>query len=193
MTATDAQDPRGWVIAVLERYERPLLRYALRLLGEEAAARDAVQHAFLRLCDQSPQAVQGRAAPWLFTVCRNKAIDMLRKAKRTEPLRDDEATEPVTDDLGPAEALQRDELHRTLNELIDRLPADQREAVDLWSEGFSYAQIAEVTGASQGSVRVLVHRALKRLREHPLARQLASEPAGSGRLRHVKPIDEIRS
>jgi RNA polymerase sigma-70 factor (ECF subfamily) len=193
MTTPDRQDHRRWVLSVLERYERPLLRYAMRLLGEEAAARDAVQHTFLRLCDQTPEAVQGRVAPWLFTVCRNKAVDMLRKSRRTEPLSDDEATEPAADDLGPAEALEREELYRRLNELIDRLPAGQREAIDLWSEGFSYAQIAGITGASQGNVRVLVHRALKRLREHPLARQLGGERLPANRLPQTKPIDEIRS
>ena len=69
----------------------------------------------------------------------------------------------------------------------------QREAVDLWTEGFSYREIAEITGNRQGQLRVLVHRALKRLRGDPAvktagriqrrnrANSLKTEPTGEMR------------
>ena len=43
---------RQWVLAVLDRYEAPLVRYAARLLGDGDSAREAVQHAFLQLCER---------------------------------------------------------------------------------------------------------------------------------------------
>jgi RNA polymerase sigma factor (sigma-70 family) len=48
---------------------------------------------------------------------------------------------------------------------VAQLPAAQRDAVDLWCEGFTYRQIAEIAGHSEGNVRVLVHRAIKQLRQ----------------------------
>ena len=64
------QDKRAWVLAALEEFELRLLRYALRLLGDESSARDAVQHAFLRLCGESPDEHTRPLAPWLFAVVR---------------------------------------------------------------------------------------------------------------------------
>ena len=46
---------RQWVLAVLDRYEAPLVRYAARLLGDGDSAREAVQHAFLQLCERSAE------------------------------------------------------------------------------------------------------------------------------------------
>ena len=51
---------RQWVLAVLDRYEAPLVRYAARLLGDGDSAREAVQHAFLQLCERSAEEFQRR-------------------------------------------------------------------------------------------------------------------------------------
>src|SRR4051812_47542733 len=69
---------REWVLAALDQYEGRLLSYAQRLLGDPDQARDVVQFTFLRLCDQSPEEIDDRLAQWLYTVCRNRALDLLR-------------------------------------------------------------------------------------------------------------------
>jgi RNA polymerase sigma-70 factor (ECF subfamily) len=171
MTTTTAGD-RQWVLSVLEEYETPLLRFATRLLGDESSAHDAVQHTFLRLCEQSAEKLRDRVAPWLFTVCRNKAVDMLRVQRRLAPMASSEIPPTVSKEPDPAETAGREELYRRLNRLVDELPINQREAVSLWSEGFSYRDIAGMTQRTEVNVRVLVHRGIKRLRENPTARQL---------------------
>jgi DNA-directed RNA polymerase specialized sigma24 family protein len=68
--------------------------------------------------------------------------------------------------------------------LLWRLPAPQREAIDLWAQGLAYREIAEVLGRAEVGVRVLVHRGLKSLREHPQVRKWledSSEDNGSER------------
>jgi RNA polymerase sigma factor (sigma-70 family) len=178
MMEAQGDDRRGWVLAALDQYEVRLTRFAARLLGDEEAARDVVQHAFLRLCDQSPAELDDRLAQWLFTVCRNRAVDVLRARGRTTSLDHVDARHFAAADRDPAAVVEREELCRRLGALVAGLPSGQREAVDLWSEGFAYAQIAEITGRTKGNVRVLVHRALKTLRRHPLARQLLGDPEG---------------
>jgi RNA polymerase sigma-70 factor (ECF subfamily) len=173
-------DRRGWVLSVLQKYEVRLTRYAARLLGDEEAARDVVQHAFLRLCDRSPGELEDRVAQWLFTVCRNRAVDVLRVRGRTTSLDRVDARTHVAWEEDPAAVVERQELYRRVNVLVAGLPSGQREAVDLWTEGFTYGQIAEITGRTEGSVRVLVHRALKTLRRHALARQLLGEAGATG-------------
>ena len=150
MTPTSLDERRRWVLSVLQRFEARLTRFTARLLGDEDAARDVVQHAFLRLCEQSPDELRDRVAQWLFTVCRNKAVDLLRARGRTEPLGEDEDTACVGNEPDPAAVVEREELYRRLNRLIDALPPGQREAVGLWSEGFTYRQIAEIVGCREG-------------------------------------------
>jgi RNA polymerase sigma factor (sigma-70 family) len=168
MDETTPGNHQEWVMDVLQEYERPLLRFAWRLLGSEDAARDVVQQVFLRLCGQSREAIGGRVNHWLFAVCRNLSIDHLRKRNATN----DESEFALADCPGkepdPAVSAEQADLHRHLNRMMDQLPLPQREAVGLWAEGFSYREIAEVAKTTEGNIRVIVHRALKRLREHPL-------------------------
>ena len=176
-TSTDLGRRREWVIALLDRYELPLTRFAKRMLGDEDAARDVVQHAFLRLCDQGPDEIEGRAAQWLFTVCRNRAVDCLRARQRTASLDDVALPACVGREPDPALLAERHDLYGRVRRVVEQLPAAQCEAITLWAEGFSYREIARIADTTEGNVRVLVHRALKSLRQHPLARQLLAGPA----------------
>ncbi len=75
-------DQRQRVVSLLERYETRLVRYAARMLGEEDSARRGSAR-FFAVVRATGRAAEGRTAQWLFTVCRNRAIDVLRKRKRT--------------------------------------------------------------------------------------------------------------
>ena len=172
MSQTAPGDRRQWVLSVLEKYEVPLLRFATRMLGDEDAAADVVQHVFLRLCEQPPDELGPRVAPWLFCVCRNKTIDLLRTRGRSTSLAQAETMMQQSKEPDPAATAERRELYQHLNLLVDRLPQNQREAVLLWSEGLSYFEIARVINRSEGAIRVMVHRAMKSLRASPATRRL---------------------
>ena len=171
MADTFPCDRRQWVLAMLRDYETPLTRFATRLLGDEDAARDVVQFAFLRLCDPSGSAPGDNSdhhtARWLYTVCRNKAIDVMRLRRRTERLAEVQSPAYTSREPDPATAAELEDLSGQLGDAIDRLPPNQRETVLLWAEGFSYREIAEMTDRTEGNIRVLVHRALQGLRNNP--------------------------
>lgn len=155
---------REWVLAAVRRYERPLLAYVRRLLPDGDRGRDVVQDAFLQLLRQPRAALEARLAPWLFAVCRRRAIDILRKDHRMpatlHPVADPPARGPE-----PAQAAEaRDTMCAVIRHLAD-LPADQNEAVRLrFQNQFSYREIAEVMGLSESHVGVLLHHAMKALR-----------------------------
>ena len=158
---------RLWVLAVLDRYEAPLVRYAARLLGDGDSAREAVQHSFLQLCEHSAEVFDnGRVAPWLFRVCRNKALDLIRLRQRQTGDSEANLATLAGREPDPAEQAERQDLCCELARRVAQLPAGQREAIDLWCEGFSYREISEIAGQSEGNVRVLVHRAIKQLRAY---------------------------
>jgi RNA polymerase sigma factor (sigma-70 family) len=180
-----ASDQKAWVLAALDQFEPKLLRYAQRLLGSLDEARDVVQFVFLRLCDQSPADLDDRLAPWLYTVCRNRALDLLRSNNHvgwavpiTARNTFDAHRPPYTREPDPALSAEQSELHDLLTTLAETLPDNQREALDLWSDGFSYLEISRITNKQEGHIRVLVHRGLKTLREHPQVQALMDDECG---------------
>src|SRR5204863_8195962 len=68
--------------ALLRRFERPLLQYATRTLGDSDRARDVVQETFVKLQNEKRQQIDSAPPKWLFTVCRNGALNSCRKDKR---------------------------------------------------------------------------------------------------------------
>jgi RNA polymerase sigma-70 factor, ECF subfamily len=191
MSQTGTCDRREWVLSILEECECRLVRYATRLLDDEDSARDVVQFAFMRLLSQSPEELHGREAQWMFTVCRNRAVDLLRQRRRSRSLEEMAAGSGADKGPDPAVVAERHDLHARLRELVAELPPAQREAIDLWTEGFSYREIAEITGNRQGQLRVLVHRALKRLRGDPAVKRLAEFTSETGRAFSTEPTGEV--
>jgi RNA polymerase sigma-70 factor (ECF subfamily) len=95
--------------------------------------------------------LEGRVGPWLFRVCRNKAMDRLRALRRTTPT--DPAELPVGNcrETDPAVEVERHDLSAVIRALLASLPASQREALTLWTEGCSYREIAHVIGTVRGT------------------------------------------
>src|SRR6266478_518010 len=129
--------------ALLDRYERPLVRYARSILGDLEGAKDVVQETFMRLV-RSHRAGAGSngagASPegwgsdhqeaWLFTVCRNCAIDHQRRNSRIIPmptLVDDRADESPS----PAASLEQSDTAALVFRLLEKLTPNQREVIRL--------------------------------------------------------------
>jgi RNA polymerase sigma factor (sigma-70 family) len=165
-TVADSAARTEWVREALERHEASLLRYVMSLTGDTESARDIVQDTFFRLCSQERSGVEGHLAQWLFTVARNRALDLHRKEGRMAPLTDiDLETREAAAPTPSASAEARDNARNVLA-LIDRLPRNQREVVRLkFQNQLSYQEIADLTALSVGNVGFLLHTALKTLRQ----------------------------
>lgn len=168
-TATRPSDRSAWVRDAVQRYERPLLSYARWLLRDADKAADAVAETFARLCEKPPAATHNGELPkWLFTVCRHRAIDMLRKDKRMSPLDDRAAAkiESPSEASDPGLAIEAADEHAAAMKALATLPGNQQEVVRLkFQHDMSYKDIAAVTGLSVTNVGYLLHKAIKTLRE----------------------------
>ena len=162
-----------WLRSAVDHYERGLTLYASRLLGDPDRALDVVQETFCRLCRQRRQDIEDHMAQWLFAVCRNIALDVMRKESRMKPLTDTRIASEEAAGPSPSQAMeQRDRESQVLN-AIASLPTRQQEIVRMkFQHGLSYRQISEVTKDSVSNVGYLLHHALKSLRE-----QLNTDPA----------------
>ena len=140
--------------------------YAAGLLGGDwDRARDVVQDTFIKLHRQDPASIQGRLKSWLYTVCRNRSIDILRKENPMISSAGD-AFDSINDSSpDPSRAMEDRERHAEVLALLEKLPENQREVIRLKFQGdLSYKEISDVTGLSVSNVGFLIHTGIKRLR-----------------------------
>jgi RNA polymerase sigma factor (sigma-70 family) len=143
----------------------PLTRYATRLLGDADRARDVVQDTFFKLMGQPADAVDGHVVEWLFTVCRNRAMDVLRKEGRMKRFEEGQIERVTASEPRPGRELEQAEIHAAMLQMIERLPPNQQEVVRLkFQNGFSYKEISRITELSIGNVGFLIHTAVARMR-----------------------------
>ncbi len=155
----------GFLERTFAEQQGPLTRYAARLLGDADRARDVVQDTFVKLLNQPPELVNGHAVEWLFTVCRHRALDVLRKEGRMKRFEEGQVERVTATDPRPGRDLEEAETHETVLRMIDRLPANQQEVVRLkFQHGFSYKEISRITTLSVTNVGFLIHTAVMRLR-----------------------------
>lgn len=163
----------AWVRTALDQHEGSLIRYATSITGDVDVARDVVQDTFIRLCSQSREALDGHLSEWLFTVCRNRALDIKRKESRMTPLTDQDLQSRESHEPPPDIAAQRSDAAESLLQLVGALPANQQEVIRLkFQSGMSYQEISRVTNLTVTNVGFLIHTAVKALRQklqsHPL-------------------------
>lgn len=139
--------------SLIQIHQNTLYRAALAILGDAHEAEDAVQDAFLRCLEKGPEFESpAHEKAWLLRVTVNGCKSRLRSPwrRRTAPLLD---TYPAA---GPEE--------QSLMETIGALPARDRAVLHLYYyEGYQTAEIAEMTGWREGTVRSRLTRARAKL------------------------------
>ena len=159
-----------WVICAIQEHEGSLLRYANHFVHDLETARDVVQDTFLQLCRNPNEELRPRLAQWLFTVCRNRAIDVCRKERRMKLAPENQLTDHVEgqsdESVDPVARLEKSETATGLLKQIARLPDRQQEVLRLkFNAGLSYKEIAEVTGLTSTNVGFILHTAISKLRQ----------------------------
>lgn len=150
----------------VEEHESALISYAKTFVYDLDRARDVVQETFIRLCQQDPEKVGEHLRSWLFTVCRNRCLDVLRKDRRIEPIDDLRWQNLASDEPPPDQQAQDYDCFTHVMHFMDRLPKNQKEVILLkFQQGMSYGEIHSVTGLTEGNIGFLIHTGLKKLRE----------------------------
>jgi RNA polymerase sigma-70 factor (ECF subfamily) len=163
--ADDSPAQARWIREALDRFERPLVRYAARFTGDLELARDVVQDAFVKLCREDPAKLNGRLAPWLYTVCRNRALDVRKKEGRMQALKQYEAEARPDAAPGPGRRAIAREEHALVLEAVAALPANQQEAFRLkFEHGLTYRDISRVMNMPLSTVNYTIAQALTAVR-----------------------------
>jgi RNA polymerase sigma-70 factor, ECF subfamily len=156
------------------RFERPVFGVLLRLAGgRRALAEEWLQEAFTRvwLGAATHDPARGEVRPWIYKIALNTArSEMARKRFRSIHVSLDEAGLDLPDEKAGERRVTADldEARRAkaIAEALQRLPDFMREVVVLrCSRELSFAEIAAVTGAPEGTLKSRFHRAVATLRE----------------------------
>jgi RNA polymerase sigma factor (sigma-70 family) len=159
------QSRAEWVGEALARYEQPLIRYACRYTGDLELARDVVQDTFLRMCKADREKIEHGLAGWLYTVCRNRALDVRKKEGRMGLIKDAQAVADPDESARPSSEVARRQEHALVLEALESLPEDQKEAFRLkFQDHLTYREIGQVMGKSLGTVSRLLTKALGNIR-----------------------------
>jgi len=155
-----------WIEAAQRSFEPQLVRYARTFVGRFDLASEIVQDTFMQLCQLPVPAEEFHLGAWLFRVCRNRAIDVQRKEKRMQTGAMTVLDSAISEAADPATIASDNESVTRIEQMLAGLSDNQQEVVRLkFQNGFSYREIAEVTGLSVSNVGVQLHEALKKIRE----------------------------
>lgn len=149
--------------ALVDDYSAQVLNTAMRILGDTEKAQDVHQEVFLAIWKRWYK--YDGLTNWdayLYRATVRKAIWFAKRARTEQPLR--QQLEYAASEEKPDESLRTAELQQKLAGCLARLPKRQTEVFVLSRiEGFKAKKIAELLGCSQETVRVHLHRAIKRL------------------------------
>ena len=153
---------------LVETYQAPAYRLALRMCGGDAAlAEDAAQEAFLAAWRGLPRfRGDSRFSTWLYRLTTNAAIDWLRREKRHRGMDDVTELELPDDGPGPQDQAEQAETQQTVRRALGQLSEEHRQVLLLrYMQELDYAEIAAALEISEGTVKSRISRAKMRLRE----------------------------
>jgi RNA polymerase sigma-70 factor (ECF subfamily) len=178
-----AGDARAFEVLV-RRHRTIVFSFLVRLTGDRGRAEDLCQETFLKVVKASAGwEERARFTTWLFAIARNLAVDESRRQafRRTEPLepvRPDERprAEAAAEDLPPDQAADAALIRPRLEAALQALPPEQREVFLLREySGLKFAEIAEVTGTPENTVKSRMRYALEALRAELAARGIGPD------------------
>jgi RNA polymerase sigma-70 factor (ECF subfamily) len=149
---------------LFDRYGGLVYSVALRVLNDTGQAEDLMQDVFFQVWKKPESFVQGRGSlgAWLAVVARNRAVDVLRRRKPSDPVED----VVLVSSTNLALEVERSRMMEKVREVMQGLPTDQKKSVELaFFEGLTHAEIAEKTGDPLGTVKTRIRTALISLRK----------------------------
>ena len=153
---------------IYDRYSTRIYNFAYRFLRNSEAAEDATQEVFVKMLKHANQFHgDAKLSTWLFSITANWCRDYLRKSdNKAKEAEDVLISLPAPAELAPDRNLERREDELRVQRALGALTPEQREAILLSRyQGLSYAEIAQISGCSEGAVKTRVFRAMETLKK----------------------------
>lgn len=154
------------------RAETRVFRFLLRVVKNQAIAEELLNEVFLSVW-QNAQRYEGRSEPmtWMLSIAHNKAISVLRKRTEVLGIAEDAGRDLEAEEDTPDVAAQKQDKSVKIKACIAELSADHRTILDLvYYQDQSVAEVAEVLGIPEATVKTRMFYARKKLSELLLER-----------------------
>ena len=147
---------------IVEKYEKPIVRMIRNIINNRESCEDIAQDVFFtayrKLASFDP--ARSNFSTWLFTIARNKSINVIRKKK---PVSMSELPHN-SDAHNPSDDLSDKEFFDQLDAVLETLPSAQKRAFILVEfENLSYEETAQIEGVRIGTIKSRINRAKKKL------------------------------
>lgn len=155
------------VESFVKRFEKPIFRYVLRLVGEDEAE-DITQDVFLKAIAGLPH-FRGEASleTWLYRIATNTCRDHLRRRRWQRLLfirKSNDVADPVIGSVAKPNPIEESEIRSLIRAALRELTPHHREVIVLRDiEGFSYEEIATIVGCPVGTVKSRLYHARAQL------------------------------
>ena len=158
---------------LVRRYQRPIVGYVFRMLGDYDASLDVTQEVFIKVYNSLHRySSDYKFSTWLYRIAHNATIDHIRRnSVNTQSIETDSPDgtyqlQIESRDPSPEKERERKEWKAEIEAVVKRLPTAYRELILLrHSNDLSYDEIAEVTGLPLGTVKNRLFRAREMMRE----------------------------
>ena len=152
---------------LFDRYHKKIFNFLARMTMDRALAEDLTQNVFLRVIKyRSSYRAGNRFESWIYQVARNLFSDhyQAHKNKQLGSVDIEKMGDKVVDQEDGAEQEEREKiLHRSMALLTE----EQRELLVLTRfQHMKYEEVAVIMETSVANIKVKVHRAIAKLREH---------------------------
>ncbi len=153
--------------SLYDRYHRQCFAFALRILGAESDAEEAVQETFVRVWRSAAQYDRARAGvgSWVLSITRNLCLDELRRRRRRVPelpSLEGALERPSADRTD--EAAERKILGEQVRGALQSLPSEQRSAIELvYFHGLTSQEVGQVLSVPAPTVRSRLRLGLLKL------------------------------
>ncbi|NGM67064.1 RNA polymerase sigma factor [Sphingobacterium sp. SGR-19] len=151
---------------IFDTYQQVLLRYAYSVCGKEDIASDAVQESFVQLY-QNRSKVDGPSGiyPLLFVMTKRYLLRVFRRSIVEAKFKDELSSDWDEGSTATIDQLAGNDLRSLLLELVEQLPAKQKEIFQLNKfAGYSYEEISEQMGTSKNTVKNQLISASRKIR-----------------------------
>lgn len=137
----------------VDSYADGVYRFILKNIRDADKAGDIVQETFTKMWEKLHEISFEKAKSYLFTAAYHTMIDWIRKEKKAEAYRMNSGNSGSVEN-------EFSDLKEIINEAVEKLPEIQRSVLMLRDyEGYTYAEIGEITGLNEPQVKVYIHRA----------------------------------
>ncbi|MFB0524852.1 MAG: sigma-70 family RNA polymerase sigma factor [Phycisphaerae bacterium] len=147
---------------LVQRYQRPVISMIKNIINDQHMCEDVAQDVFLTAYKKldSFDPARSNFSTWLFTIAKNKSLNVLKKKRALSMSQLPEKT----DSRNPSDELGEKELFDELDRILQTLPVRQKTAFVLAEfEKLPYAEIAQIEGVRIGTIKSRINRAKRKL------------------------------